>query len=254
MNKPLVSIIIPYYNGGEFLLETISSAISQTYSNVEVVLVDDGSDDPVSIKLFDELNHPMLRKYRTKNQGLPMARNTAISMAFGDFILPLDSDDLVSNEYIEKAICEYGKNNRIGIVYSHAKFFGDVDQYWNLPEYNEIDFLSSNCIFCSGIFKKSDWKAVGGYKSDMVYGLEDYDFWLSLIGLGREVIRLPEIHFFYRKHGDSMISSLKNDKLNSMYEIIVERHKNLYQKNLVGLLAKINYLSNKVKDLEARVA
>lgn len=242
MKYPLVSIITPYYNGAKYVKETISSAISQTYKNIEVILIDDGSTDPESINVFDEIEHPLLYKYRTSNQGLSTARNTAISLAKGEIILPLDCDDLISNTYVEKAVDEFTINVNAGIVYAHANFFGDINQYWDLPEFNKLDFLVNNCIFCSGLFKKTDWKEVGGYKTDMIYGLEDYDFWLSLITLNRDVIRLPDIHFFYRKHGTSMISNLNSEKLRYSYSKILSRHHDLYHGNLLNLLGKINQL------------
>lgn len=223
--------------------EAVVSAISQSHADLEIILVDDGSTDEDSIKIFDEINHPFVRKVRTRNQGLSMARNTGISLANGDYILPLDCDDMISNTYVELAVKEFEKNKNLGIVYSHACFFGAVNKYWDLPEYDEINFLASNCIFCSALFKRSDWKEVGGYKSDMIYGMEDYDFWLSLIGLGREVIRLPDVHFFYRKHGNSMISNLSQEKIHYSYNRILERHQNLYRKNLINLLIKINKLN-----------
>lgn len=250
MSTPLTSIIIPYFNGHEYAMAAVTSAISQTYPNIEVILIDDGSNNPESISYFDQIHHPLLKKIRTKNQGLAMARNAAISAAKGEFILPLDCDDLISNTYVEKGVEEFLKNNSVGIVYSHACFFGAVNQYWELPEFNKLDFLVNNCIFSSGLFKKSDWVKVGGYKSDMIYGLEDYDFWLSLVSLEKEVIKLPEIHFFYRKHGQSMISNMNAEKLVYSYSRILERHQFLYQSNLLGLLTKINQLNSEKLQLE----
>lgn len=251
MIAPLVSIVIPYFNGGEFVRETVVSAISQSYKNIEIIIVDDGSTEEDSIRIFDQLEHPILRKIRTKNQGLSMARNTGISLASGDFILPLDCDDLISNTYVQCAIEKFECNANLGIVYSHASFFGAVNKYWELPEYDKVNFLTSNCIFCSALFRRSDWKEVGGYKSDMIYGMEDYDFWLSLVGKGREVLRLPEVHFFYRKHGNSMISNLTQEKIHYSYNKIFERHEKLYLENLIGLVIKINQLNGKLKALES---
>ena len=251
MTSPLVSIVIPYYNGGEFVRETVVSAISQSYKNIEIIIVDDGSTEEDSIRIFDQLEHPLLKKIRTKNQGLPLARNTGISLANGVFILPLDCDDLISNTYVQCAIEQFELNENLGIVYSHASFFGSVNKYWELPEYEKINFLTSNCIFCSAFFKKADWKEVGGYKSDMIYGMEDYDFWLSLIGMGREVMRLPEVHFFYRKHGNSMISNLTQEKIHYSFGRIFERHRKLYSENLIGMVIRINQLNNKLKSLDS---
>lgn len=237
--RPKVSIIIPFYNQGKFLLETISSAINQTYGEFEIVIVDDGSTDQESVEIFNSIEHQKIRKFRTANQGLSMARNTAISLATGKYILPLDSDDLISNTYIEKSVEIIENDNEIGIVYSHAMFFGNYNGYWELPEFELTNFLTKNCIFCSALFRKDDWALVGGYKSDMMYGLEDYDFWLSLIEMNRKVYRLPDIHFFYRKHGPSMVGQLTQEKIRYSYNKIIARHKDLYLKNLINLIAKI---------------
>ncbi len=247
MTIPLVSIVIPYFNGGNFVRETVVSAISQSYENIEIIIVDDGSTEEDSIRIFDQLEHPLLRKIRTKNQGLSMARNTGITLANGEFILPLDCDDLISNKYTEEAVIKFLENRNTGIVYSHACFFGLVNKYWDLPEYNKIDFLVNNCIFSASFFRRQDWLEVGGYKVDMKYGLEDYDFWLSLIELNREVIRLPDVHFFYRKHGESMISNLNYEKMKYLYDVIIKRHSKLYVDNVFGLICKINALN---KDLQ----
>jgi hypothetical protein len=91
----------------------------------------------------------------------------------------------------------------------------------------------------------------GGYKADMLYGLEDYDFWLSLISLEREVFRLPEVHFFYRKHGASMISNIDNEKLIYLYENIIKRHQDLYKKNIINMIIKVNSLNSRIKQLES---
>lgn len=247
MYKPLVSIIIPYYNGGAFVAQTLSSAISQTYENTEIIIVDDGSREALSVEIFNKIEHPKVKKYRTINQGLAMARNTAISMASGEIILPLDCDDLISNSYVEEAVSEFAKNDEVGIVYSHACFFGLVNQYWDLPEFRMPDFLVNNCIFSAALFRREDWVRAGGYKSDMKYGLEDYDFWLSLVGFGRKVVRLPKIHFFYRKHGSSMIARITADQMDYLYKTIVERHKDLYHRNTLNLISKVNSLQKNIQ-------
>lgn len=252
--NPLVSIVIPYYNGARFVREAVVSAISQSYENIEVILVDDGSTESASIEMFDNLEHVKLKKFRTINQGLAMARNSAISMAKGEIILPLDCDDIISNTYVESGVAQFRQNDNLGIVYSKAVFFGAHNGYWDLPNFNLYDFLINNCIFCSAMFWRKDWLAVGGYKADMKYGLEDYDFWLSILELEREVYQLPDVHFFYRKHGASMISSMSQDKLHYSYEKIIHRHQAFYKKHAVGLIGRVNELRAEVKQLSAHLS
>lgn len=90
-----VSIIIPYYNKGEFIVETLNSVYNQTYNNFEIILINDGSDDIKSIKILETLAHSHLKIFSIKNSGVPFARNYGISKASGTYILPLDADDLI---------------------------------------------------------------------------------------------------------------------------------------------------------------
>lgn len=255
MHTPRVSIVVPYYNGHAFLEQTLSSALAQTYPDVEIIVVNDGSTDPDSVAFFEQLSDPRVRKFSTPNQGAPMARNTGISLASGTYILPLDADDLISSTYVEEAVAVLEARPEVGIVYSHACFFGDVNAYWDLPPFDPTDFLTGNCIFVSGLFRRSDWVSVGGYKADMRVGLEDYDFWLSLVGLGREVVRLPKVHFFYRKHGASHLSDIKGqEQLHELFKRILKRHHQLYSDKTLDMIIRINEYKREVARLQRELA
>jgi glycosyltransferase involved in cell wall biosynthesis len=254
MEFPLVSVVMPAFNEKRFIMDAVSSAINQTYPNLEVILVDDGSTDPEAIDVFNALEHPRVRKISTLNQGPAMARNAGVMMSKGKYILPLDSDDLISNTYVEKAVLSMESDPSLGIVYSHACFIGDVNAYWDLPEYDPVDFLTANCIFVSGLYRREDWSRVGGYKADMVYGLEDYDFWLSLVGLGRKVLRLPEVHFFYRKHGTSFVNQLNQVNLHHSFKNILQRHEKLYRENTLNLIIRVTELKQRIKEMEMALA
>ena len=85
------------------------------------------------------------------------------------------------------------------MVYCKARFFGVNNCNWDLPVFDLDDFLFDNCIFCSALFRKSDFLKAGGYKPYMVYGLEDYELWISFIELGLKPYRIDKILFNYRK-------------------------------------------------------
>ena len=87
---------------------------------------------------------------------------------------------------------------------------------------------------------------VGGYKSDMIYGLEDYDFWLSIIELGHEVLRLPDVHFFYRQHSESMTTRMTPEQRYYSYQKIVQRHKDYYSKYILDFILKIHTQNNMI--------
>ena len=155
---------------------------------------------------------PKTSVIRTENQGLSAARNTGIRRAQGVYILPLDADDKIGKGYVEDAVRILDQHSEIGIVYCEASYFGVKRGRWDLPEYSLDKILNHNVIFCTALFRKADWEAVGGYNVNMVYGWEDWDFWLSLIHLGRKVYRIPKIYFYYRLREGSMVHTMDEEQ------------------------------------------
>jgi len=105
--SPTVSVIVPCYNQGIYLDEAIQSVLGQTYQDFEIIIVDDGSDDGLTgltNDLLRDYRRKRTRVIRTENRGVVSARNTAISHARGKYILPLDADDRIGSEYLEKAV------------------------------------------------------------------------------------------------------------------------------------------------------
>lgn len=231
--KEKVSIITPCYNDGKYIEETIHSILSQTYKNWEMIIIDDGSEDNETIDILKKVELiDNIQVIKTNHVGPAEARNIGIKHSCGEFILPVDADDLIDNTYIEKAVQQMNNNNNIGIVYCHADLFGIKTGPWELPEYSIDKMLIDNIIFVSALFRKSDWEQVGGFKSNMEHGMEDYDFWLSIIELGREVYQLPEVLFHYRVKEYSRTTEFhKNiENVKETYKTIYIQHKVLYEK------------------------
>lgn len=229
---PKVSVVIPCYNQGQYIAEAVNSVLSQTFQNFEVIIVNDGSNDIFTDKLLHKFNHPKIQIIHTTNYGLSAARNNGIQISKGEYILPLDADDKISPVYLEQAVKILDENIYMGIVYSKAEFFGNKSGTWDLGDYNFPDILVGNMIFCSALFRRSDWEIVGGYKPIMKYGWEDYEFWLSLIELGREVYQIPEVLFYYRQKDYSMLNTMQEEKWLYSYEQLFLNHKELYSKHI----------------------
>ncbi|ALO25982.1 glycosyltransferase family 2 protein [Leptospira borgpetersenii] len=236
--NPLVSIVIPCYNYGRYIHETVESILRQRYKYWEVIIVDDGSSDPFTISILEEYkNKSGFTVLSIPRSGPSTARNIGIDTAQGEFILPLDSDDMIHEDYLLEAISAYEKNPSLGIVYCEAEFFGSIKGKWNLPEYRFPNILLDNCIFVSAVFKKSDWKEVGGFNENMKNEWEDYDFWLSLIEKGGKVYRIPKVLFYYRiGHSSRSQRSLKH--FLPLYMQLYENHKELYLKNIQFLFQR----------------
>lgn len=209
-----VSVIIPCYNDGRYLAGALASARAQTYPDIEIIVVDDYSTDAETRELLARLSSEGSRIMQTApgKKGLPAARNTGIAAASGEYILPLDSDDKIHPEYAAKAIAVLDARPEVGICYCKARLFGLKRGPWKLPPYSWEEMLAGNMIFATALFRKKDWETLGGYGESLLAGLEDYAFWLRLIALGREVVRIDEEMFHYRIKPGSMLASISSKK------------------------------------------
>jgi glycosyltransferase involved in cell wall biosynthesis len=227
-----VTVAIPCYNHGEFLLETLASVQAQTFDDYEIVIVDDGSTDPVTCELLGGLQQPKTRVIRTGNQGVSAARNRAISEAAGEYILPLDADDMIESTYLEQAVAVLDAQQDVAVVFGERLMFGEQEGVSPLPDYEPRKLLVENLIYPAAMFRKSDWQIVGGYCDAMVHGWEDWEFWISMSCLNKRVVKLPETLFIYRVRSSSRDHSLKFFRKLGMFRLMVWRHKRLYLGNI----------------------
>lgn len=225
-----VSIVITCYNKGPYVEESIVSALNQTYSNLEIIIINDGSTDNSS-----EVIQSVIKKHSNiifidnkENKGVVYARNVAIDTATGDYILPLDADDIIEPTYVEKAAKILDDNANVGIVYCQAKLFGVSEGLWGLPEYTLSGILYNNCIFCTALFRKSDFMKAGKYKQNAENSFEDWDLWLSILELGLIPYKINEVLFSYRQCEEATRTQYSNSDLQQARKILLENHVNLY--------------------------
>jgi glycosyltransferase involved in cell wall biosynthesis len=227
---PKISVIIPCFNHGEYIDEAVESVLKQTYQDFEIIIINDGSTDELTNRLLSEYSKPKTTILTIRHQGLAAARNTGIEKSKGEYILPLDADDKIGNKYAEEAVKMLDLNKHVGIVYCEADRFNEKYERWELKEYNLQEELIENQIFCSAFFRKQDWEMVGGYNPKMIYGYEDWDFWLSLIEMGRKVYKLPDVHFYNRVREDSMVQKIDAEKQRFLFKQLYLNHFPLYSK------------------------
>lgn len=233
--NPLVSIIVPAYNQGQYISETIKSISTQEYLNWECIIIDDGSTDNTEVVVMNSICGDRRFKYiKQENQGLAATRNNGIMQSYGEYILPLDSDDLISPFYIRDAISVFLRNPETKLVYCEAEYFGEKIGKWELPDYSYEKILLSNMIFCSAVYRRKDYDKTKGYNVNMKGGLEDWDFWISFLKENDVVFKIPKTYFFYRIKKNSMNVDLhKNeDAIKLMYKQIYLNHEEIYRKFL----------------------
>ena len=229
---PTVSVIIPCFNQGQYLSDAINSVLAQNFQDLEIIIVDDGSTAQDTLQVFANFQYAKSRVIRSKNQGLPAARNLAISHAKGRYILPLDCDDKIAPSYLEKAVSLLDADPALGIVYCRAEFFGIQSGLWRLEKYCFPEFLFEPSIFCSAVFRREDWEATGGYSSELLHGYEDHDFWLGLIKRGRKVRQLDEVLFSYRRTAQSMSQSITLEQKIASFMVMFHHHRELFINNI----------------------
>ena len=229
----LVSVIMPCHNDGAFIRESIACVWKQTYPTLELIIIDDGSDDENTLHILEEVQKDKrCTVIRTNHAGPSGARNAGIEKANGKYILPLDSDDLIDETYISKAVEAIEAKPERGVVYCYADLFGEMTGRWDLPDYSFDQMLRDNIVFITALFYKEDWEKVGGFNLNMKKGMEDYDFWIGILEIGREIYQIPEVLFHYRIKKRSRTTSLMDDieKVKEMYRYIYDNHPKFYQK------------------------
>ena len=236
--SPLFSIVVPCYNQAEFLDEALQSVLNQSFANWECLVVNDGSpDDTKKIAAVWTKKDSRFKYLEKSNGGLVSARNHGIENALGEFILPLDADDKIASNYLANALQAFESNGNLKIVYGKAIKFGLLNEEWNLKPFSMANLAKYNMIFCSAIYRKKDWVMANGYDINMTFGLEDWEFWISILKHGGEVCKLNEIVFYYRIKENSMLESLTLSKEKKLLEYMSRKHIDFYIQNLGSFVA-----------------
>ena len=255
--SPTVSVMIPYYNCKEYIVETIQSVLSQSHQNFEIIIVDDGSDPEHADYLKEFLaGKPAIRYAVQNNQGVAAARNHAARLAGGKYFLFLDSDDLILPDYIEKCVTVLENNPDCKLVYPLAEYFDAQEGLWNLPDYDGLEsLLKGNRIPIISMHRAEDFVSLGGFDENLTTH-EDWDLWIRLLSNGGTVIRIPEVLFRYRKRRDglSLINRLEqNPDLNREdWQKVYEKNRALFMQHHLGYsdcIQKISLLEQQIQSL-----
>lgn len=207
-----VSIITPVYNSEKFIEESIKSVLSQTYTNWEMILVDDCSKDSSKsiISKYVEIDERIKYVKLDKNSGAAVARNTAIEMATGRFIAFLDSDDLWHKNKLEKQI-EFMLENNIGFSFTSYETINELGEnngkVIRVPETPvNYEFLLKNTIIgCLTVI--IDRKIIGDIRMPLLRTRQDFATWLSILKKGHKAYGFDEVLATYRIVSDSISSN-----------------------------------------------
>ena len=227
---PKVSVIIPTYNSSTTISETLQSVFKQTYSDFEILLINDGSTDAL-MEVLNDFKDSRLQILHYENGGLSAARNRGIDRASGDYLIFLDADDLWSSDKLESHVNALDNaqkiNPKASVVYSWSYFLDDETgvSYINYPKpyegYVLPKILESNFV-TNGSNPMITRKAIDsvGYFNDDFKGASDWEYWIRLAQQW-DYILIPKRQVFYRQSRASMssnVSKMEQDQLRVIQE------------------------------------
>lgn len=238
---PKVSVIIPSYNLGPYLPETLASVQDQTFTDWECIVVDNGSADasPSIVRHLSEQDARFRLLALPSNLGVAKARNRGLEEAAGEYVLFLDADDLITPSYMAQAVSALDEDPSLHVVYGRAERFG-AETSWDLPSFSMETMLASNCLYISCFFRKADAAA---FDPAFGTGYEDWDFWLSLLEKLEQpkVLFLPGLCFRYRTRRHSRNAGVTDEALMEIRRRLWEKHKVLYSRYFCNPLETVEY-------------
>ena len=226
LKQPLVSVIVPVFNHQEFIGQAIESVLNQTFTDFEIIVIDDGSTDQT--RKIVQRYRPTVRYIYKNHCGAPNALNVGISKVKGSFICWLSSDDQFLPNKLQIQVNAFQANPSLGMIYTD---WYEVDTYGNIIKLRRSRTLAShkeaalallkhNCINGSTVMLKTEcFQRAGGFREDYLQG-HDHEMWLRLC---RYYLfgYIPEPLVFYRKHHKNL--SLQPNPLHAF------QHKQMYR-------------------------
>jgi GT2 family glycosyltransferase len=238
----LLSIVVPYYNMGAYLKESLASLTRARYEPREIIVVNDGCDDLDSIAVLYEAEREFPVQVLNKtNGGLASARNAGALQARGEFLAFLDADDLVDPDYYGMAVEMLRTYDNVSFVGCWAQFFGGLQGIW--PAWNPEPpyILVHNSMHSSGlIFRRRDFLLHGRNDPAMLYGMEDYDSVLGMVESGCHGVVLPHPLLHYRVRADSMSRQFNRNSVLYLYQLLAAKHRSFYAEYAPEVAALLN--------------
>jgi glycosyltransferase involved in cell wall biosynthesis len=214
--RPLVSLVVPFYNLGDYLPEALASLAAQDYPHTEVIVVDDGSTDLESLHVLEcmKREYPTYRFVRQHNQGLGAARNAGLAAARGEFFLPLDADNIARPDMVSRFVNALERNPSVSAVTCYFLAFTDTPDiaaeqyaYAYRPCGGPFVAAALRNVYgdANGMFRTAALRAIGGYETDKDTTCEDWEMYVKLARTGHQIDVVPDYLFYYRHRETSLL-------------------------------------------------
>lgn len=224
---PTVTVVIPCYNGGADLPGAIESVEAQTWRDFEIVVVDDGSDDPETLRVLANLGD-RVRVVTQTNRGLPAARNAGMRAARGAFLLPLDCDDRLEPQFLEATLDVLEIRPTCAFAFTFMRLAGERQGVLR-RFYNPFVQLFLNQIPYAMLIRREAWERTGGYDEAMRDGYEDWEFNIRLVNSGFHGFSVPQPLLRYTVRAGGMLESRASPRHAELWGDIQRRHPERYR-------------------------
>lgn len=227
-------MIVTCYNLGHFLREALDSVHGQTYQELEIIIVDDGSTDTTTLEQLTRLASQE-RILCTPNRGLPAARNTGVQHSRGQYVCCLDADDQLTPTYLAQSVALLDAHPEFAFASHWLEAFGDEQWSWQPMRSDLAALLDANMINGAALFRRTLWDDIGGFDESMTDGCEDWEFWLRATIAGHRGVILPAVLHRYRRRAQSMSRTMNKEQL---YAELVRRQPAAFLAHLPDLLLR----------------
>lgn len=211
--EPVVSILTPFFNTDEVFLETAACLRRQTFRDWEWIIVDDGSTSAEALAQLDAVAAAdcRVRVVHRPNGGPAAARNTAFGESHGRYLCLIDSDDLIEPTYLETCIWFLESQTAFGFCNSYSVIFGSDEYLWTTGFEQGRNHLRANSGPPISVLRRTTFEKAGGFDEQIVFGHEDWDFWLRVASCGIWGYTIPEYLQWYRKRSSGRFSQVMSD-------------------------------------------
>jgi glycosyltransferase involved in cell wall biosynthesis len=226
---PLVSIVITSFNKGRFLRETVGSFLSQTYQNLEILIVNDGSTDDtsgVTQELIRDNPRHIIKLFDKSNGGVSDARNHGFRNASGRVVMTMDGDDMARPNYLASAV-EAMRSKGANLFTAAQEHFGLESRCWNPPAYDKYSIRYESCFPTPAVFDRELWVKSGGFNVGLGYA-EDWEFWVGCSKYDLNPAKSTDPLTLYRMNEDGIASTYINDRHQECQTVVTIVDDDLY--------------------------
>ena len=210
---PLISVVIPVYNGEKTIKETLESVLNQTFSDFEVIVINDGSQDS-TLEVVSKIQDPRIKVFSYPNAGLSASRNRGIARASGEYIALIDADDLWTADKLEAQVKALQANPEAAVAYSWTDFINESNQFLRRGCYLSVNGDSyANLLVVNFVengsnplIVKQAFTEVGTF-DESLGNAADWDMWLRLAAR-YHFVAVPSPQILYRQSSHSMSSNV----------------------------------------------